>query len=197
MGKFKVGDRVIINPNIPDKAWSKHGFGFHYDTMRKPGIFTLDEEYYSKGFRIGDYIYDEEWLLPVPLFKAGDVVQIKPELKYGDDVRFSCNKEMEELAGKTVTISEVKMHHYTPNKVGEDGCLYRLEDTDWQWSSPMFVLDQKDKLTTKNYGNEDQLQKERVAVSRGDQHEGSRVCCRRRKAAITVGHLSHQEVSGE
>ena len=199
MGRFKKGDRVIINPNIPDNAWSKYGYGFHYSSMRKPGTFVLEEIYSSGGFLIDEYSYDEEWLLPVPIFNVGDKVQIKPELKEGEDIRFSCNEDMEELAGKTVTISEVKVHHYTPNKMGEDGCLYYIEEDGWHWSSPMFVLDQKYKLTTKfkNNGNENQLQKEGIAVSRGDQHEGSRICCRRCKAAITVGHLSHQEVSGE
>ena len=199
MGRFKIGDRVIINPNIPDGTWSRYSYGFHDKTMLKPGIFTLDREYFDKGFYIGDYVYGEDWLLPVPIFKAGDVVQIDPELKEGDDIRFSCNKEMEELAGKMVTIKSVAKENYTPDKIGEDGCLYSLEDNAWSWSSPMFVLGQKDKLTTKfkNNGNENQLQKEGIAVSRGDQHEGSRICCRRCKAAITVGYLSHQEVSGE
>ena len=200
MGRFKIGDRVIINPNIPNGTWNfSHSYTFHCDTMLKPGIFTLVQRHHREGFFIDGYAYDEEWLLPVPIFKAGDVVQIKPELKEGEDIRFSCNEEMEEWAGKTVTISEVNVHYYTPDKVGEDGCRYYLEDIGYNWSSPMFVLDQKYKLTTKfkNNGNEDQLQKEGIAVSRGDQHEGSRICCRRCKAAITVGHLSHKEVSGE
>ena len=200
VGRFKAGDKVIINPNIPKGTWNfNHSYTFHCDVMLKPGIFTLDEEYSKGGFRIGDYVYDEDWLLPVPLFNVGDVVQIKPELKEGDGIRFGCNEDMEDLAGEMVTIKSVEIEDYSPDKVGEDGCLYHLEDIEWDWSSPMFVLDRKYKFISKfkNNGNEDQLQKEGIAVSRGDQHEGSRICCRRCKATITVGYLSHQKVSGE
>ena len=56
MGRFKEGDRVIINPNIPEGAWSEHGYAFHCSSMRKPGVFTLGKEHCSGGFYINDYI---------------------------------------------------------------------------------------------------------------------------------------------
>ena len=43
---------------------------------------------------------------------------------------------------------------------------------------------------------ENRLQKQETDVVRGDDTEGNRVQSRKRKAAITVGHLSYESVKG-
>lgn len=47
-----------------------------------------------------------------------------------------------------------------------------------------------------NNNNEDRLQKQKTDVVRGDDTEGNRVQSRKRKASITVGHLSYKSVKG-
>ena len=44
--------------------------------------------------------------------------------------------------------------------------------------------------------NEDRLQKQETHVIRGDDGEGNRVQSRKRKASVTVGHLSNKAVKG-
>ena len=44
--------------------------------------------------------------------------------------------------------------------------------------------------------NENRLQKQKTDVVRGDDTEGNRVQSRKRKASITVGHLSYKSVKG-
>lgn len=44
--------------------------------------------------------------------------------------------------------------------------------------------------------HENRLQKQKTDVVRGDDTEGNRVQSRKRKAAVTVGHLSYKSVKG-
>ena len=57
-----------------------------------------------------------------------------------------------------------------------------------------FISDLKPNLKHKN--NENRLQKQKADVVRGDDTEGNRVQSRKRKASITVGHLSYKSVKG-
>ncbi len=50
------------------------------------------------------------------------------------------------------------------------------------------------KPNSKHNTNENRLQKQKTDVVRGDDTEGNRVQSRKRKAAITVGHLSYKAV---
>ena len=45
-----------------------------------------------------------------------------------------------------------------------------------------------------NNNNEDRLQKQKADVVRGDDTEGNRVQSRKRKASVTVGHLSYKAI---
>lgn len=47
---------------------------------------------------------------------------------------------------------------------------------------------------SKHKNNENRLQKQETDVVRGDDTEGNRVQSRKRKAAVTVGHLSYKAV---
>lgn len=47
-----------------------------------------------------------------------------------------------------------------------------------------------------NRKDENRLQKQKADVVRGDDTEGNRVQSRKRKASITVGHLSYKSVKG-
>ena len=49
---------------------------------------------------------------------------------------------------------------------------------------------------TSSNTNEDQLQRKETHVVRGDDGEGNRVQSRKRKASITVGHLSYKTIKG-
>ena len=196
MHEFKVGDKVIINPSIQIDS-NKEGLTFS-PTMLQAGIFTVTE-LSGKFIQLSNgYFYASEWLLPIPMYKIGDKVTVRTDLKevaYSTiGIRFGVNDTMARFAGKTVTIAKVELDHYGKNlKLGEDGVLYKIAEDEysWSWPSTAFIINQ----FFKHYEN--QLQREKVVVSRGDRPEGRRVCCRRVKAAITIGHLSYKEISGE
>lgn len=57
-----------------------------------------------------------------------------------------------------------------------------------------FIFDLKPNSKHKN--NENRLQKQETHVVRGDDREGNRVQSRKRKASITVGHLSYKTIKG-
>ena len=197
MHKFKVGDSVIINPSIQVDS-NKEGLTFA-SSMLQAGIFVITE-FNDKYIKLSNgYFYHPEWLLPEPIYKIGDKVTVRTDLKevgYGPtSIRFGLNDSMERFAGKTVTITDVASEEYRNSlKLGEDGARYRIAEDNgsWAWPSTAFIINNK---SFKHYEN--QLQREKVVVSRGDRPEGRRVCCRRVKAAITVGHLSYKEISGE
>ena len=192
---MEIGDRVIINPNIPDKAWSEHGYGFHYSGMRKPGIFVLEKEDPKGGFIIGSYIYDEEWLLPVPLFKAGDSVRIKESLDCDLDVPYGVSTEMERMAGTTFRVTEVRHGDRTPTILGDDGCLYKLEGSaeTFSWSSPMFDLSN---YKFKIKSNESRLQEQESPLRGGSREFTSGVRCRVYKARVAVSSPGYKKVIG-
>ena len=196
---MKVGDKVIINPNIPDEAWSKHGYGFHSSSMLKPGVFTIQQKYPLGGFLIGveDKVYDEEWLLSVPLFKVGDTVTIRKDLSTRDKVPYSVAQEMEDMAGNTYTVTELREER-TDSRItsfGDDGCLYKLSNKaeSWSWSSPMFDL-KNYKLKFKNY--ESRLQEQESPLRRGSGEIVCGICCRKHKPRVTVKSVGYKKVIG-
>lgn len=69
-------------------------------------------------------------------YKVGDKVRVREDLKHGMDIMFGVSKEMEALAGKTVTISEVYSDRYYIKEDGRNIC--------YSWSDEMF----EDKPTT-------------------------------------------------
>ena len=194
---FKLGDKVIINPTIPNGARSKHGYNFYRDTMLKAGIFTLERISPYGGFMIGDCHYDEEWLLPVPLFKEGDIVKIKEDLKNGDAVPFGVSASMEEMAGMTFSIKRMY-----PGKALEGSCLgfdgykYILngDEEAWSWSSPMFDLSNYKQLKTLK--NESRLQEQESPLRGGSGEIKCGVCCRKHKPRVTVKSVGYQKVIG-
>ena len=186
---FKVGDKVIINPDVP--LWGKMpvqegGFLTMSEFMRQPGVFTV-KDVSTEGFIRLDsgYLYGPIGLLHAPVYEVGDVVMIS------DDC--SCEQNIG-------VIRSIDTNCYAPTDLGEDGCNYKIDLQNGliiRRSSSQFKLIESTKPIKSNIQeNENQLQRKEVAVSRGDQHTGSCICCRRRKATITVGHLSYKEISG-
>ena len=195
---MKVGDKVIVNPNISDGAWSKHGYGFHSSSMLIPGVFTIQREYLSGGFFIGveDKVYDEEWLLPVPLYNIGDTVKIRENLNTSDMVPYSVSPYMIKHAGQTLEVLSVEVGKRNKDLVvGDDGCLYRLQEdkSSWSWSSPMFDLTYKCK-NCKSY--ESRLQKQESPFGGSSRVNPGAICCRKHKPRVTVQSVSFQEVLG-
>ena len=195
---MEIGDRVIINPNVPDKSYNKNGYGFHYSTMRKPGIFVLEEKDPRGGFVIDSYIYDEEWLLPVPLFRAGDSVTIREDLSYSMSLPYGVSSEMEKLKGLSFNVKEVKYTDHSDrdvNMLGDDGCLYIIEDNSgyFSWSSPMFDLSiYKFKIKS----NESRLQEQESPLRRGSGEIVCGICCRKHKPRVAVKSVGYKKVIG-
>lgn len=191
---MKIGDRVIINPKIPDGAFSKYGYAFH-ETMRKPGVFTLEKEYSGGGFNICEYLYDEEWLLPVPLFSVGDTVSIRGDLKEYQDLPYRVAPEMVKMAGTEFKIRHAESSDRTPTLLGDDGYLYRLENDTrkFSWSSPMFDLSSY-KLKIKKH--ESRLQEQESPLRGGSGEVKCRICCRKHKPRVTVKSVGYKEVIG-
>jgi hypothetical protein len=192
---MEIGDRVIINPNVPDNAWSKNGYGFYYASMRKPGIFVLEEKDSRGGFFINGFSYDEEWLLPVPLFKAGDSVRIKESLNYALDVPYGVSVEMERMAGTTLRVTEVRHGDRTHTILGDDGCLYKLEGRAeiFSWSSPMFDLSN---YKFKIKSNESRLQEQESPLRGGSGKIKCGLCCRKHKPRVEVKPVGYKKVIG-
>ena len=191
---MQVGDKVIINPNIPDGAWSdRYSFGFHSSTMMKPGVFTLGDSKEKGGFFIDGYYYDEDWLLPVPLFKEGDKVKLREDLSIHDDVPFTVNCDMEELAGSTFTVIGVCHDDRHNSCLGFDGRRYTLNGKaeGWSWSSPMFDL-----TNYKIKSNESRLQEQESPLRRGSGEIVCGICCRKHKPRVTVKSVGYKKVIG-
>jgi hypothetical protein len=195
---MEIGDRVIINPNVPDNAWSKNGYGFYYSTMRKPGIFVLEKEDPRGGFVIDGYIYDEEWLLPVPLFKAGDSVTIREDLKESMSCPYGITDGMVNLKGMQFNVEKVQLGNRAGRDIeilGDDGCLYNINGpgSRFSWSSPMFDLSN---YKFKIKSNESRLQEQESPLRRGSREFTGGVRCRVNKARVTVSSPGYKEVIG-
>jgi hypothetical protein len=193
---YEKGTKVIINPKyeIGDLVCGLEML----NSMIDYHIHTVSDICVRSNGRALDYKLDSGYwfpdicLLPCPLFKIGQRVQIGPELctKESSDVHFGIVSDMYSFEGKTAVITDVVEDDYEPEKPFEDSCFYRL-DIDkglYSWSSPMFNLN--------IYDNENQLQREE-SVNRGrSNREGSVVCGRRFEAAVAVGYLSHKACIG-
>jgi hypothetical protein len=195
---MEIGDKVIINPNIPDKAWSKNGYGFYYASMRKPGIFVLEEKDSKGGFFINGFSYDEEWLLPVPLFKAGDSVTIREDLKESMSCPYGITDGMVGLKGMQFNVEKVSIANRADRDIeilGDDGCLYNINGpgSKFSWSSPMFDLSN---YKFKIKSNESRLQKQESPLRGGSRELTSGVRCRVNKARVTVSSPGYKEVIG-
>ena len=192
---MKIGDRVIINPNIPNGAWSKNGYEFHWDGMRKPGVFTLEKEYSGGGFEIYGFIYDEEWLLPVPLFSVGNTVKIRGDLNESQDLPYRVASKMVRMAGTEFKIEHIRTSDRTPTLLGDDGYLYMLENDTrkFSWSSPMFDLSNY-KLKIKKH--ESRLQEQESPLRGGSGEVKCGICCRKHKPRVTVKSVGYKEVVG-
>lgn len=195
---MKAGDKVIINPHIEVGTWnSKHTCTFN-DRMYKPGVFILPEPTFSDGtFFIGDYYYDEEWLLPVPLFQVGDTVRIKDGLNTRDGYPYGVASDMEDMAGKEFTIKSVKVGDRTLElRIGDDGCLYRLEEDTYSfsWSSPMFDLNNY--LTFKALKHESRLQDKEAPFGGASGKITSGIRSRKHKPRVAVNPLGYKKVLG-
>ena len=142
---MKAGDKVIINPCIKKDTWNKKRTCTFQDTMMKKGVFILQEPREDDGtFYIDGYYYDEDWLLPVPLFKPGDKVKIKSDLNWGDEYPYGVTDYMTKLAGRVCIIKDAgEKEGADPSRaLGYDGFMYTLEEDEghYGWSSPMFDL---------------------------------------------------------
>ena len=195
MGRmYEIGTKVIINPryklydSINGIDMLPNMLDYRIHTIVDIHIFKDSFDYKLES----NYWYPDVCLLPCPLFKIGQRVQIDPELctKESSDIHFGMNTNMYSLEGKTAVITDVVEDNYEPEKPLEDGCLYRL-DIDkgfYSWSSLMFNLN--------IYDNENQLQREE-SVNRGrSNREGSVVRGRRFETAVAVGYLSHKACIG-
>ena len=201
---MKAGDKVIINPCIKENTWNRKRTCSFYDFMMKKGVFTLQEPRKDDGtFFIDGYYYDEDWLLPVPLFKPGDKVKIKSDLRKGDQYPFGVSGSMEDFAGKICTVKTIKENSYAypSSYLGNDGFEYTLEEDElgYAWSSPMFdltKLNTKHSKFKKHLDNESRLQEQESPLRRGSREFTSGVRCRVNRARIKICSPGYQEVSG-
>jgi len=195
---MKAGDKVIINPYIKIGTWnSRHTCTFN-DSMYKPGVFTLPEPTPSDGtFLIGKYYYDEKWLLPIPLFQVGDTVRVREGLDSDGGYPYGVASDMEDMAGREFTIKSVKVgDRKVIEKLGDDGCLYRLEEDEqsFSWSSPMFDLSQY--LTIKALKHESRLQDKEAPFGGASGKITSGIRSRKHKPRVTVNSLGYKKVLG-
>ena len=194
---MKAGDKVIINPNIGIGTWNKAHTCTFVDGMAKPGVFTLNRCASDDTFLIDSYWYDEEWLLPVPLFQVGDTVRIKEGLDSDDSYPYGVATDMEDMAGEEFTIESVKIGDRTDiREMGYDGCLYRLEeDTQhFSWSTPMFDLNNY--LTFKALKHESRLQDKEAPFGGAGGKITSGIRSRKHKPRVTVNSLGYKKVLG-
>lgn len=199
---MKIGDKVIVNPDIAEGTWNNsHSFTMT-DNMRQPGVFKVfNIENDNVGIRamsnityVNDvtgldiYNYQKDWLIPVPIFKAGDMVQIKEHLDEIKPFPYGYVSEMKELEKTTSSIKKV-ICDYAGRKIynlGDDGYKYYVSD--YAWSSLALTI-----IKNKNH-YENQLQTEETPVRPGSQREGSGICSRRCKVTIAIGHLSYKTI---
>lgn len=212
MALFKVGDKVTVRSDLKNLR-GRIKFGLAEEMLSFAGnTYTISEvtegSYTSANPNEDGCKYhletdpnafswsSEAFVTIKPFFEVGDKVTVRPDLKNcdSDDVEYGLDETMREYSGRTVIISEVEVDDYDIARPAQDGCLYRIkeDDGDYSWSSEMFIIN-----NLKSNQNEDQLQRKEAVVSRGDKREGRTVCCRRSKAAVKRGHLSHKALSGD
>ena len=212
MALFKVGDKVTIRSDLKTLK-GRIEFGLAEEMLSFAGntytISEVIEGYYTPAkpnedgcrYRLktdsSGFSWSSEAFVTIKnFFKVGDKVTVRPDLKNcaSGDVKYGLDEVMREYSGGTVTISEVEVDAYDIARPAQDGCLYRIkeDDGDYSWSSEMFIIN-----NLKSNQNENQLQGKEAVVSRGDKREGRTVCCRRSKAAVKRGYLSHKALSGD
>ena len=184
---FKVGDKVIINPDIPvgEKMPILDGKDLKMlKNMRRPGVFTVKIACTECIKLNNSFGYGPTGLLHAPMYEVGNYVMISKESPY---------------KGWVGIIESIEPFVYTPNSMGEDGCHYCIKLNEGNvfccHNNDFELITSPNKLIYQQE-NENQLQRKEVAVSRGDKLTGSSICCRRCKASITVGHLSYKKISG-
>ena len=211
---FNIGDTVMIRKDLTEHTrYDRVPFCVCSEMVMHAGktaaIVAAVRDGYATGPGLDGYKYyldidhkvhawaNEDLVLsdkPISLFKVGDRVTVREDLDEIDsgDVKYGLAETMRRHANRTVTITKVIPNDYDIDRSDQDGCRYRIkeDDEEYSWSSEMFNINQ---LKTKEH--EIKLQGKEVAVSRGDGHTGSVVCCRRCKASITVGHLGHKTVA--
>lgn len=198
---MKIGDLVIINPDIAVGTWNNsHTFTMRED-MRQPGVFKVfsiqndnigiqaipNITYVNDVTGLDIYNYQKDWLIPVPIFKVGDRVQIKEHLDTIKPFPYGFVSRMKELEKTTSSIEKV-ICDYAGRKIynlGDDGCKYCVSG--FVWSSLALT-------TIKNKNYENQLQGKETSVRTGSQREGSRICSRRCKVTIAIGRLSYKAI---
>lgn len=194
MGKFKKGDKVIINPTLKvDNIYGNLNF---FKGMKIPGVVCItdiDEDgYYTVGE--SGYWYSEEMLLPVPLFKPGDKVVIRKNLKDIPFFPFGLVSEMRKLEGITCTIKSV-VSTDTEKHIGFDGYNYGLAEDEFYFSWPSVAFDLSNyKLKNKNY--ESRLQEQESPLRGGSREVSSRICCRINRARVEISTLGYKKVIG-
>ena len=117
---FKVGDKVIMNPERSKRLGVLTITGI--DTtcpMPMPIFYELSD---SNGKPAGGWL--AESIIKVPLFKVGQIVQFH---NIKEDEWYSA-AYMDNLEGKYGIITKVRENRYVANKQGQDGCTYEVKD---------------------------------------------------------------------
>lgn len=192
---MKQGDQVIINPHVPDGTWNKkHTCMFHRDKMLKPGVFTLDSPKEDDTFKIMDFWYDEDWLLPAKLFDVGDKVTIKKNLSDMPKFPHGLTAAMERFEGMGATIKRIFPESSQNIEVlGQCAYFYHidLDEDRFAWPSCAFDLS-----NYKTQNNESRLQEQESPLRRGSGEVKCGICCRKHKPRVTILPLSYQKVTG-
>lgn len=165
--------------------------GYEYKINEDDGFYTWSSDMFVGAVTKGGFNAKS-------VFNVGDKVVIRNDLIVGKPYDTGClfTTQMQDYCNKLATI----INCYYP-MLG--GIRYHL-DIDrgkFAWSSDMLLLYSENSQTinqttnqTTNQ-NENQLQRKEACISRGDQYTGRRVLYTRRKAKISVGHLSYKEIA--
>lgn len=198
MQQFKVGDKVILNPEAT-----------FCGPVPSPRIFTIKHLVKEDRYILDcGLVCNSHQILSIPLFKEGDLVQVHPN--YG-----SC-KGKQSLDKNIFRVLNVKPDAYTPSRPGEDGYSYLL-DTSSFLTLPAYIwksselgkvvamedikvdIDELNGLLDEclndlnNNSNENQLQREDTSVPNRDNEEFSGVHGRRHQARVSISHPKHQK----
>lgn len=208
---YNVGDRVLIKDLYKESNYAfniepaMQEFSNKICTIKEVRLAEDEITYDGYEYKIkeddGFYTWSSDMFIVAvtkvnlaakDTFNVGDKVIIRNDLIVGKPYNTGCLfiSQMQDYYDKLATITDC---HPTIS-----GTRYQL-DIDrgrFTWTQDMLLPYSKSSQTTqttKQYEN--QLQRKEACISRGDQYAGRRVCCPRRKAKISVGHLSYKKIA--
>ena len=166
-------------------------------SSKKPIIYWIENKECKMSSHLNeitDFEYKQLTISDILLKSVeGYYIKVEDVLKLNETVPFSTIDQYLSSYGLLESVNRVANRNYYYCWTKEKGLLCIKSYKPCKGFTQITVEDIL-KIHSQRYEN--RLQKQKADVVRGDDTEGNRVQSRKRKASVTVGHLSYKSVKG-